>query len=294
MQKILGVNCHMAKANSLEAAFEQVAQQQQSLIAAIFPPTANQTFNGFDPRGLAIYRNNLVATAQQALAISFPTVLTLIGEDLFNYVCRELLISSPPKHGDWALWGEDFAALLSDVTQLVDYPFVADIAQVDWIRQQSMRAKDSVMEQASLQLLATHDIDELYIELTPSQFCMTSSYPVIELWMSNQPDVDAETTEINKQHYLTTAVEKLSKNDFSQKVLIYRPHFNAEIRELPMTEYAWLTLLKRGISIGKALDMMSKDNSLEHDFDFAHWIGQALEQNLISRLKVNSSNQLTY
>ena len=77
----------------MKAAFEQVALQQQALIAAIFPPAGIEEISDFDPRGLAIYRNNLLATAQQALAISFPTVLTLIGEDLFNHACRELLIS---------------------------------------------------------------------------------------------------------------------------------------------------------------------------------------------------------
>jgi len=277
---------HHSKKHSLQAVFEQVAQQQQTLIAAIFPSAGNEKVNDFDPRGLAVYRNNLLATAQQALAISFPTILTLIGEDLFNYACRELLITSPPAQGDWALWGEGYPTLLSGLAQLSDYPFVADIAKIDWLRQQSMRAKDSIIEQASLQLLATHDIDELYIELTPSQFCMNSSYPVIEFWLSNQQHLDSKTRKTNKQQYLNIAVEKLSKNYFSQKVLVYRPHFTAEIRELPSSEYYWLTLINQGISIGKALDMVSKDNTLAYDFDFAQWIGQALEQNLISRLKL--------
>lgn len=275
--------------HSLQADVEQVAQQQQALITAIFSPTANENSNGFDLRGLAIYRNNLVATAQQALAISFPTVLTLIGEDLFNYTCRELFISSPPKHGDWALWGESYPTLLSGVAQLSDYPFVTDIAQVDWLRQQSMRAKDTIIEQKSLQLLATHDIDELYIELSPSQFYMDSLYPVNEFWLLNQPCSDSEEKNRQQalnQQYLNTAVEKSSTNDFLQKILIYRPHFNAEVRELSVSEYHWLTLIKQGVSIGKALDLMSKNNKHEHDFDFAQWVGQALEQNLISRLKV--------
>ena len=134
------MNNNDAKKHSLQAAFEQVAQQQQTLISAIFPSADSEVIDKFDPRGMAIYRNNLLATAQQALAISFPTVLTLIGEGLFNYASRELLISSPPKHGDWALWGDDFPSLLTNLAQLSDYPFVADIAQVDRLRQQIGRA----------------------------------------------------------------------------------------------------------------------------------------------------------
>lgn len=275
---------------SLQAAFEEVAQQQQTFISAIFPSEDNgvmkEVINEFDPRGMAIYRHNLLATAQQALAISFPTVLMLIGEDLFNYASRELLISSPPKHGDWALWGDNFPMLLSSLAQLVDYPFVADIAQVDLHRQKSMRAKDTVVEPSSLQLLATHDIDEIYIELSPSQFVMSSTYPVIEFWLSHQQRGISGTTEALDQNIVQQSIDKLAQGDFSQGVLIYRPYFNAEIRELSASEYTWLTLIKRGVSIGKALDVMSNNNALEHDFDFAQWIGIALEQNLISRLKI--------
>lgn len=284
------MNNNDSKEYLLQAAFEQVAQQQQTFITAIFPSAdngvINEVINQFDPRGMAIYRNNLLATAQQALGISFPTVLTLIGEGLFNYASRELLILSPPKHGDWALWGEDFPSLLGNLAQLSDYPFVADIAQLDQLRQQSMRAKDSVIDQASLQLLATHDIDEIYIELTSSQFDMSSNYPVIEFWLSHQQArLSGAKQELN-QRFIQQSLDKLVQGDFSQKVLIYRPYYNAEIRELSASEYAWLTLIKQGVSIGKALDVMTNKNTLEHDFDFVQWIGIALEQNLISRLKM--------
>jgi len=280
----------MHKELSLQTAFGQVAQQQQTLISAIFPSVDNKTNEDFDPRGLTIYRHNLLATAKQALTISYPTILTLIGEDLFTYACRELLVTSPPKHGDWALWGEGFSTLLSGLAQLSDYPFVADIAQLDWLRQQSMRAKDSIMAQPSLQLLATHDIDELYIELTSSQFQMSSSYPVIEFWLAHQQSITKDTTGGRDQAPLNQvdiakSVDKLAQGDFSQKILIYRPYFNAEIRELSVSEYHWLTLLNKGISIGKALDMIGNDDRLKDDFDFAVWIGQALKENLISCLK---------
>ncbi|PKI13991.1 hypothetical protein [Colwellia sp. 12G3] len=100
---------------------------------------------------------------------------------------------------------------------------------------------------------------------------MDSRYPVIELWLSNQPHSESDSTENNRRQYLNkqyinTAVEKLVQSDFSREVLIYRPHFNAEIRELSVSEYHWLTLINQGISLGKALDIMSKTNKLAQEF----------------------------
>ena len=87
-----------------EIKYQQVAKQQQSLIKLIFDEQAGD--HSFDPRGVEIYRRNLRATASQVLTITYPTVLKLIGEDLFQFACNKLLQSSPPKAGDWGLWGE--------------------------------------------------------------------------------------------------------------------------------------------------------------------------------------------
>lgn len=269
--------------NALLAAFASVEQQQQELIAAIFPQNDATTENldNFDQRGLAIYRNNLLATAQQALTVSFPTVGQLIGDDLFAFACRQLLISCPPKEGDWGVWGKDFSSLLADLPALAEYPFVADIAQLDWLRHHCMRAKNSVVDQQSLQLLASTSLDELYLEFSSSQFLMTSKYPVIEFWLAHQSAAATARADTLAEQYLEQALAKLTENDFVQRVLVYRPNFKAQVRELSTTEYDWLRQINQGISVGHALDNMA-----DSDFDFAQWLGQALEHNLIRCFKI--------
>jgi len=273
------MNEHWNISNQLQAAFAQVEQQQQSLIKAIFPSASNNDDSSFDKRGLAIYRNNLLATAKQALVVTFPTVITLIGEDLFMHACRQLLISSPPDQGDWGLWGQGFAKLLHNLPQLTEYPFVADIAQLDWLCHQSMREKNSVIDQASLQLLASTDLDRLYLSLTDHQYLMESSFPIIEFWLTHQHEGYPNDNGELKQQYLQQAITKLDQTDFQQRILVYRPNFKAEIRELSGDEYRWLSLMHQGVSIGNALDAMANC-----EFDFALWLGIALEQNLISHL----------
>ena len=64
--------------------------EQQQLVSAIFnkksSPDDSSDFDesySFDEKGLAIYRRNLQASAVRALQISYPTVLKLVGDDLF-------------------------------------------------------------------------------------------------------------------------------------------------------------------------------------------------------------------
>ncbi|MBB1440931.1 putative DNA-binding domain-containing protein, partial [Shewanella sp. SG41-4] len=85
----------------LAEAFHTVKLQQQMLVKAIFPVSNKnvkmdkdiQSSLGFDTRGITIYRHSLQANARQALAVSYPTVVQLIGDDLFNHCCRKLLSS---------------------------------------------------------------------------------------------------------------------------------------------------------------------------------------------------------
>jgi len=267
----------MPKSTLLAEAFESIKQQQQELVAIIFSQSTSESdlSKGYDKRGLAIYRNNLLATSRQALAITFPTLKHLIGEDVFNYACQQYLILSPPTQGDWGVWGEGFADLLKDLPQLAEYPFVADIATLDWLRHQSMRAKDSRLDVDSVKMLATTELNDLYLALSPSHFLMRSKYPVIEFWLAHQNSDKGSTADL-KQDYLEQAEDNLSTINFEQRVLIYRPNYKAEVRELCMTDYHWLTQIGQGISIGKALDNLAGE-----DFDFAQWLGLAIEQNII-------------
>ncbi len=272
----------MNNATSLKSAFAEVKQQQQALVALIFPQSGDREGNhDFDHRGLAIYRNNLSATAQQALTITFPTVKAMIGDELFNYACHQLLVLSPPTKGDWGLWGEDFAKLLADLSQLVDYPFVADIAKLDWLRHHCMRDKDSILEQESVQLLATTELDDLYLELSSHHFVLESKFPLIEFWQAHQNNDADKNDKLMSEQHLTMALEKMLNTDFVQQVLIYRPNYNAHVKEISKTEQQWLKELKQGTSIGKALDKLA-----DPTFDFAHWLGEAIAQNLIRRFYI--------
>lgn len=273
----------MNKALTLSAARAAVDLQQSALVAAIFPQSPVSAHLGdekpsdMDARGLKIYQNNLLLTAQQALAISFPTVVQLVGADVFNYASKLLLIQSPPSQGDWGLWGEGLPAVLTDLAALAQYPFAADIARLDWMRHHSMRAQNNQVDPQSLQLLASVELDALYIDYAASIFTMHSVFPIIEFWQASQPGTEAGN---NSEQLMAQALEKLQQKNFQQRILVYRPHYRAEIRELNTAEQQWLEHTINGVSIGHTLDKIE-----DTDFDFTQWLGLALQHNIISRLR---------
>ncbi|SEF87665.1 HvfC/BufC N-terminal domain-containing protein [Marinobacterium lutimaris] len=242
--------------------------EQQRLLAAIF---AGAESGSFDPRGLAVYQRNLKATARRALAISFPTVEKLIGDDLFGYATDQLLAVEPPSSGDWGVWGAGFGKLLDQLPELDDYPYVGDCARLDFNVHLSNRAIDSYVDVTSLQLLGTTPIDQLGLRLSPELVWLVSDYPIVDIWKAHHSGSKSVSREA-----LEAAKDKLSQG-VGQTALIYRVGHRALVRDLSLAERHWLKYLQQGLSLSNALELIGHT-----EFRFDEWLPDAVQQNLIS------------
>ncbi len=238
---------------------------QSRLLKAIFFPSNE---GEFDSIGLDVYRRNLRATAGKALSISFPTVLALIGEKLFQYATEKLLQESPPTHGDWGLWGGGFAEVLGQLDQLVDYPFVVDSAIMDFKHHELERADNSQVDIKSLQLLKAKNPDQIKLMLNPNIKMIESKYPIADIWHANR------AAENEKSQLLHSAINS-APNSNGQMVLLYRPQFQVMVRVLSGTEWVWMQSLET-YSLESALTLMEST-----DFSFEQWLLEAVQQNLL-------------
>lgn len=246
--------------------------EQQQLVRAIF----NQKSSSFHPsdfekKGLEIYRRNLQANAVRALKISYPTVLKLVGDEVFVYAVEQLLTQDPPNTGDWGLWGEHFSKLLRYVSALQDFPYVADIARLDFALHLLGREKDVELDMSSMSLLGTCELDQLRVVLNPSIKILVSEFPISDIYSANH----GLASEV--ELFLNQARQKLVAGS-GQTVLLYRPQFKPLLRSVDTSEGAWLKLLQHGMSIGKALDTLT---DAKHDFSLETWLPLAIQQNLI-------------
>lgn len=250
--------------------------EQQQLIRAIFDQNQeqNQTFD-FDPRGLAIYQKSLQASAVRALRITYPTVLKLIGDDVFAYATEQLIKQDPPSTGDWALWGEHFSTVLKQLDALQEFPYVADIARLDFALHILGREKDTAVDMNSMSLLATCELEELRIVLNPALKLFVSKFPIVDIYNANH------SQESQVETYLTQAKQKLTEGS-GQVALIYRPQYKPLLRILEPSEHDWLKLIQQGCCIGQSLDRL-----VGHDQNFSleTWLPLAIQQNLILRLE---------
>jgi len=249
-----------------------LALRQQSLIDSIF------SFDSVDPQtapaqqGLKIYQNNLLMTANRALTICYPVLNQLVGSEAMVALSRMLLQYAPPSEGDWGEWGDAMAELLAQTPLAREYPYLPDVARLEWLAWQSSRNMEPAPDTESLALLAEYHPDQIVIELAQSLSMMQSLWPVQAIWQSHQ---SADQEGVDKA-MLTRALAQ-QKTDHSY-MLISLKNYKVIIRPVYADEYHWIKSIRQGISLGELLDLYP-------GFDFATWLPVALHNGWISRLK---------
>ncbi|MBC3767187.1 DNA-binding domain-containing protein [Neptunicella marina] len=243
-------------------------REQQQLIKLIFSEQNLTSGSKFDARGIAIYRNNLLETAVRALGISFPTVQKLVGEDVFRFAALQLLKVAPPDKGDWAMWGEQLPAVLESIEALDGFVYVPDSARLDWAIHQVSRARDCQFKMTSIRLLQDVELDKLFISQSDCTQILTSDYPVYQAWKANHAS--------EPEGYIDEFKQRIASEQFQQYLAVYRVGYKPDVLELSADDYQFFRLLKRGYSIGTALELLDKP-----DFAFDSWLTQAIKHNLI-------------
>lgn len=196
------------------------------------PPMIVAVGNRFD-----IYRNNVVASLTEALAKTFPVVQRLVGTEYFSALVRQFVRRNPPASKILADFGAALPGFIGGFPPLVDYPYLADVARLEWARLQVMRAADAptfaLATGGPLDLAA---IVELPFALAPSAQLLASEHPIASLWLGQTESGDAE--EIDWQ---------------AECLMVFRSGRQVVHARLRQPEFEFFKLLPEQRSLGDAL-----------------------------------------
>ncbi|MFB0980783.1 MAG: DNA-binding domain-containing protein [Alteromonadaceae bacterium] len=250
---------------------------QQRLLEVIWNDESSiERLYNFDVQGINIYRRNLLANAQRALTISFPTVFELLDSDISENLAAQFIRCSPPNHGDWAQWGENFPHFLKATEEGDNYPYIIDCATLDWYVHCALKGSDQTLIQTSLQLLSEREPDDIFIEFNQNVKVLKTTYPLNDIFEAHH-----HKEALHRQLAMAAAKASLSVKDFEQILMIYRPEFQPKITILTVSEGTFMNDLLAGESLEKALNAVKNDN----DFSFEQWLLNAITYNLIHYFK---------
>jgi len=145
--------------------------------------------SGSDPdetaRRFNVYRNNGTVSLSQALARRFPVIQRLVGEVFFAALARAYHSADPPRSPVLAEWGAGFSGFLAGFPPLAGWPYMADVARIEYARGLAFHAADAAPIAPSA--LAGADPEALRLGLHPSLAVLRLAHPAVAIWAQNQP-----------------------------------------------------------------------------------------------------------
>ncbi len=247
-----------------------LARQQQAMLQAVFGRWDEAALRGLAAqddslriRGLQAYRSNGHALAQRALAAAFPVLNQLLGEENFAGLARAFWQRHPPVHGDIALWGDQLPGFAGQSAQLVDEPYLADVARVEWALHSAATAADAVADPGSFRLLVEQEPAAVTLVLAPGVSVIESRWPVVSIihaHVTGEPGLDL-------------AGERL-RAGVAETALVWRQGFKPMLRQAARAEAGFLAAIEAGHALGAALEA-------EDGIDFNNWLAPAVQSALV-------------
>ena len=146
---------------------------------------------------LNIYANTARSNFVESLALSFPVVRRLVGQDYFRQVSQGFHARRPSPSGDLQLAGAGFAPYLAHLHAEGEYRYLGEVARLEWLLQQTLLAADHPpFELAKLQAIAPGDYDAVRFRLHPSVRLFASEFPGVAIWEANAGDAEPQVIDL--------------------------------------------------------------------------------------------------
>ena len=113
---------------------------------------------------LNIYHVHYQATLRDALALTFPVVMRLVGDGFFNSMADMFTAVHLPTQPCLAEYGEVFPDFIAEYEPARSLPYLSDVALFEWVL--NIAAQQTPFEGVSFH----------------------SPYPIGQIWKTNQPD----------------------------------------------------------------------------------------------------------
>ena len=188
-------------------------------------------------RRFSVYRNNVSGALAEALAVRFPVVQRLVGDEFFHAMAREYALHNLPKSAVLIHYGADFPDFVAEFEPAKSVPYLADVARLDSAHWESYHERDATpLGTADFAALDPGMLPQVRFELLPSLRIVTSIFPIVSIWRTNTEDAEVQPVDLSS----------------AEDALVARPDMTVEVRRLPAGGAAFLKMLQSGDCLGDA------------------------------------------
>ncbi|OLL27383.1 hypothetical protein BTH42_32785 [Burkholderia sp. SRS-W-2-2016] len=185
------------------------------------------------------YQASLRHSHARSLTLVYPVLQELVGDAFFRTLAHAYGDAHPSRDGDLSRFGEQLASFVARLPSAAAYPYFADIARVEWSLHEANQAADATpLSAGDLAVARVEEVETWRLDLHPAATLHASAWRIGAIWLAHrQPD----------SHALPASI------DAPSRTLVYRAGWTPTLRELDASEWAALTALASGATLGDAL-----------------------------------------
>lgn len=222
-----------------------LAELQHAFAGAIVDGEAPALEPWIATRGIApaarlrIYRHANFAIHVDALVTSYPALHRLLGADCFDGLATRHAAYHGSRSGNLQDYGADFATFLDAQPETAAWPWLGELARLEWLRQEAALAADEPPADAAA-LLAALAAAGHPLHLRPCVRVLVATSAVLDLWQ--RAWVAEEVT-------ASPAIDLIRP----QAVLLWRDGGQVAMRVIAPAQAAFVRALRQASLLDQAL-----------------------------------------
>ncbi|TVO72246.1 HvfC/BufC N-terminal domain-containing protein [Sedimenticola selenatireducens] len=244
----------------------QLAELQQAFCDALRSPEMPTDAlldaivdDGLNLQRFNVYRNNFIVLNGDALADMYPVIKRLVGDEAFRVLATAYVRSHPPQARTLLLYGDQFPAFLASIPELVELPYLADVARIEFAWTEAYHAQEHpVLTEDQVSSITADAFGQCQLLPHPTLHCIGSDYPIYSIWQANQ---SCETDEL------------ISLDQGESYVIVLRPEIDVEVSTVSQGAFHFLKQLQSGAIIEAAYEVAIEQDST---FDLGVFLTQHL------------------
>jgi len=187
----------------------------------------------------------------------------LLGDAFFSALARAYGMAHPSNSPDLNRFGSTFVQFLAGFEHVADYPYLPDMARLEWALHRAHYAPDAAAIGAdALSRLSPQDFERARFALHPACTLLRSDWAVVPLWQAHQGGCGAGFP---------------AHMAVSSAAAVARPRWKAELAPLDAAAFAALRALADGETMGEALDAaFDLDEQFDLNANLKQWIDLGL------------------
>lgn len=190
---------------------------------------------------LAIYRGSVRGGLLQALGNIYPVLKQLLGDHAFEGLSRRYIEQHRSSSANIADYGDNFPEFIRFFKPLSEYPYMADVALLEWAWHQVFNEADSgLLNLEQLSRLTPDQHLTLKFSRPKASRLIQSPWPIKPIWDANQ-----------NSHSAQESIKLIQQNNF---LLVWRKDYEMRIDNLNEAQWSFLNAIDQTTHFSGAIE----------------------------------------